>query len=42
MAHGISGYDAQYLTLAEELGTELLTEDVRLVREIPERCRRLD
>ena len=42
MAHGISGYDAQYVTLAEELGTELLTGDARLLRKIPELCRGLD
>jgi len=39
MKHGISGYDAQYVALAEELGTLVLTEDARLVRKIPELCR---
>ena len=42
MVHGISGYDAQYVALAEELGTSLVTEDARLVKKIPELCCRLD
>ncbi len=42
MKHGISGYDAQYVALADELGTSLVTEDARLVRKVPDHCCRLD
>ena len=38
--HEISSYDAQYVALAEELGAPFLTDDARLVRKIPEICRR--
>lgn len=34
--HGISAYDAQYLTLAERLNCVLITEDKRLVQKFPD------
>ena len=39
--HGISGYDAQYVAMAAELGTQLFTEDRRLRRRFPDLCQGL-
>ena len=39
--HGISGYDAQYVATAAELGTRLFTEDRRVRRKLPDLCRGL-
>jgi predicted nucleic acid-binding protein len=36
--HGISAYDAQYLTLADGLDCVLITEDKRLVQKFPDRA----
>lgn len=36
MAHGISGHDAQYVSLAKEMNCELLTADAALRRAFPE------
>jgi len=33
--HHISGYDAQYIALAQEFGVRLLTEDKELLRKFP-------
>ena len=34
--HGISGYDAQFVALAQELGCTLYTQDKELLRKFPE------
>lgn len=36
--HDISAYDAQYVALAKEFETLLLTEDSRLLRKFPDIC----
>lgn len=36
--HGISAYDAQYVTLAEGLNAVLVTEDKRLLQKLPGRA----
>jgi len=33
--YGISGYDAQYIALAEEFGVKCVTADVPLARKTP-------
>jgi predicted nucleic acid-binding protein len=38
MKYGISAYDAQYVVLAEVLGTTCVTADVPLVRKVPTLC----
>lgn len=35
MSHGISGYDAQFIALAQKLGAVLVTEDRRLRKAFP-------
>jgi hypothetical protein len=35
--HGVSGYDAQYMALAEALGILLISEDKKLQRAFPQR-----
>jgi len=36
LEHGISGYDAQFVVVARELGTKLVTGDLRLAEACPE------
>jgi len=38
----ISAYDAQYVALAASLDTVMVTEDARLCRKFPERCRSME
>jgi len=38
ISHGVSGYDAQYVALAEALDAPLLTEDRELLRKFPQRA----
>ena len=38
VAHRITGYDAQFVALAEELEVPLLTEDRELLRKFPKRA----
>ena len=34
--YGISGYDAQFVALAQELGTRLVTRDKELLKKLPD------
>ena len=34
--HGISGYDAQFVALAQELGARLVTRDKELLKKLPD------
>jgi len=40
--HRVSGYDARFLAVAEQLGTKLVTEDVKLRRAAPRLTQSLD